>query len=70
MEKLLDVLAELKDQRIAIKEKGAIQWSGKAQDFNPYYYTTRNVIKRTKVPGEKAKSGLVIQHEVTILELD
>lgn len=70
MEKLLDVLAELKDQRIAIKEKGEIQWSGKAQDFNPYYYTTRHVVKRTKVPGEKTKSGLVIQHEKTILELD
>ncbi len=70
MEKLLDVLAELKDQQIAIKEKGEIQWSGKAQDFPTYYYTTRHVVKRTKVPEEKGKSGMIIVPEKTILELD
>lgn len=70
MEKLLDVLAELKDKQIAIKEKGEIQWSGKAQDFNPYYYKTRNVVKRTTLPEEKGKSGRVIVPERAILELD
>lgn len=70
MEKLLDVLAELKDQRIAIKEKGELQWTGKAQDFPTYYYTTRNVVKRTKKPEERGKSGMIIVSAVTILELD
>jgi len=61
MEKLLDVLAELKEQKVAIVEKGELQWTGLAQDFPTYYYDTRNVVNR-----RQAEFGL----NIIILELD
>lgn len=61
MEKLTDVLNELKDKKVAIVEKGELQWTGLAQDFPTYYYRTRNVVNR-----RQAEFGL----NITILELD
>lgn len=61
MEKLLDVLAELKEQKVAIVEKGELQWTDLAQDFPTYYYDTRNVVNR-----RQAEFGL----NIIILELD
>ncbi len=61
MEKLLYVLAELKEQKVAIVEKGELQWTGLAQDFPTYYYDTRNVVNR-----RQAEFGL----NIIILELD
>ena len=61
MEKLTDVLNELKDKKVAIVEKGELQWTGLAQDFPTYYYQTRNVVNR-----RQAEFGL----NITIQELD
>lgn len=61
MEKFIDVLKELKDQKVTIVEKGEIQWTGLAQDFPTYYYQTRNVVSRRQAEFEPNR---------TILELD
>lgn len=45
---LVEVLKELKGQRVAISEKGEIQWTGEAQNFCTYYYTTRKVVRQRK----------------------